>query len=98
MKIVLNRKYGGFGLSNSAKELLNIPTSEYVFDYDRTDKELISIIEKYGSDYVSDRLAKLEVFNIPDKATDWKINEYDGVEEVWYVLDGKIHIKPEWTI
>ena len=43
------------------------------------------------ADKVSESMAgKLVVEEIPDTATDYMISEYDGAEEVYYVLDGKI--------
>ena len=35
--------------------------------------------------------AELEVVEIPDGATDYYLNEYDGMESIIYVLDGKLH-------
>ena len=35
--------------------------------------------------------AKLKVVEIPEEATDWEINEYDGLESITYVVDGKLH-------
>ena len=35
---------------------------------------------------------KLKVVEIPNIATDYLIEEYDGAEKVYYVVDGKIRI------
>jgi hypothetical protein len=35
--------------------------------------------------------AKLKVVEIPEEATDWELNEYDGLESITYVVDGKLH-------
>lgn len=34
---------------------------------------------------------RLEIAEIPDEAMDWKLDEYDGLESVTYVVDGKIY-------
>ena len=94
MKIVANRRYGGFNLSRKAKELLNIPVDAYTWKCDRTDERLIAAIEERGSKYVSGNYAKLEVVEIPDEATDWYIDNYDGMESIFYVVGGKIYIAP----
>lgn len=39
----------------------------------------------------SGRCAVLMVVEIPDNATDWELDEYDGLESIIYVADGKIH-------
>lgn len=38
------------------------------------------------------RLEHLIVVEIPDESTDYYIEDYDGVESVIYVVDGKIHV------
>jgi len=88
MKIVINTCFGGFSLSDFAATALELDSR---YDYiPRTDARLISLIEEYGSELCSGSYAELEVVNIPDEATDWTIQEYDGNEDVLYVLDGKI--------
>lgn len=84
MKIVINSCYGGYGISKEAKEILGI-------NIKRTDKKLIALIKERGSEFVSSGFAKLEIVDIPDNATDWEIDEYDGWESITYVIDGKIH-------
>lgn len=92
MKIVLNKCYGGFSLSEFACEKLKCDT----FDYDspkekRVDEQLIDLVEVYGTARCSGRNSALVVVKIPDGFTDWEIVEYDGIEFVTYVIDGKIH-------
>ena len=90
MKIAVNKCYGGFSLSDKACELLGTD-DPYQYKYElRTDAKLISVIEELGEE-ADGYCASLEVVEIPDDATDWRINEYDGWEDVWYVLDGKIY-------
>lgn len=89
MKIVINACFGGFGLTDAAKKALGI---EYSDDIERTDSKLVEMVETDAVN-IADRFAELEVIEIPDEATDWEIDEYDGLESVTYVVDGKIHHK-----
>ena len=86
MKIVLNKCYGGFSLSEIAIEKLGL-SDEYPI-INRSDPILLDLVEK---DVASGRYAKLRVVEIPDDATDWEIDEYDGFEVAIYVVDGHIH-------
>lgn len=88
MKIVINSCYGGFGLSDEALECLEC---KYSFEYDnrRTDPALISVVENLG-ELASGFCSSLQVVEIPDEATDWELNNYDGVESITYVIDGKL--------
>lgn len=87
MKIVINSCYGGFSLSKQAVKTLGL---ESPYDeINRNDPRLIKLVEEDAP--VSGRNAKLEVFEIPDEATDWTMNEYDGWEEIIYVLNGKLY-------
>lgn len=89
MKIVINSCYGGFGLSKEAEKYM---VGKWTNGEDpRCDPELISLMEKKGSEAVSGYGAHLCIVEIPDEATDYLIDEYDGYESVIYVLDGKIY-------
>lgn len=87
MKVVLNKCYGGFSLSNVAADILEISEHGIV---NRTDSALIEMIEKKGSELVSGQCAKLKIVNIPDNITDWVIDEYDGIERIIYVENGHL--------
>ena len=89
MKFVLNKCFGGSSLSDWAAKQLNLD-SRYVYGADYDSPEVIDLIERYGSEKVSGECAKLEVVEIPDDATDWEIEDYDGFESIIYVVDGKI--------
>lgn len=89
MKIVINKCFGGFGLSEKAKEILDIDNSFDEYQIDRNDPKLIEVVETLG-DEANGRYARLRVVNIPDDATDWELDEYDGAEEVLFVVNGKI--------
>lgn len=47
---------------------------------DRTDKDLIAVVEKLG-DKASGSCAELKIVEIPD-GVDWEIDEYDGIESI----------------
>lgn len=85
MKIVINNDYGGFGLGVSEKGKQFIET-HYDFGEMRTGKDLVEFVENNPEE-----CGDLIVVEIPDAATDWTIWENDGLEEVIYVLDGKLH-------
>lgn len=87
MKIVVNSCYGGYGLSAWAKEQLGI---DYSDDISRNQPDLVSLVENFP-EKVDDVFSKLSVVEIPDNSTDWEISEYDGLETVTYVVDGKIN-------
>ena len=85
MKIVINNDYGGFGLdvSEKGKQLIKLANK---LGEERTNQVLVEFVENNP-----DECGDLVVVTIPDKATDWTIWECDGLEEVIYVLDGKLH-------
>lgn len=90
MVFVLNKCFGGWSLSDWAMEQLGVETHYPTFDEFDVDK-LIQLINEYGSEKVSGRSAKLKVVEIPDTCTDYEINDYDGLETIIYVVDGKIY-------
>ena len=85
MKLVINNCYGGFELSEKAREMLGVNP----YDIKRNDPKLIQIVEELG-EKASGKSANLQIVEIPDEITDFDISEYDGVETVIYVMDGKI--------
>lgn len=86
MKIVINKCYGGYSLSEEALATLGIQCDEGV---KRTDSRLVEIVEA-DPEAASGVFAKLAVVEIPDEATDYHVDEYDGFESVIYVVDGKL--------
>lgn len=90
MKFVLNKCYGGFSISDFAQKKLGIDTPYPELDELTTDA-LAALIVEFGSERVSGRNAKLRVVEIPNDVTDYEINEYDGIESITYVLDGKLY-------
>lgn len=88
MIFVLNKCYGGWGLSEFACEKLGIE-DDYSGGY--TVEDVAALIKEHGSEKISGRSAQLEIVEIPDTMTDYKIDEYDGFEVITYVVDGKLH-------
>lgn len=83
-KIVINRCFGGFGLSKIAIEKLmdlGLATNSTGCCIDRTDPRLVSIVESL-KEKASSVYANLEIIEIPDDVDDWYISEYDGLEHI----------------
>lgn len=94
MKIVLNKSFGGFGLSKELYKELGVEWDGYGFlDNDdlgiksddslayRSDPRLIAAIEKIGEEKASGPLSKIQVIEVPD-GIDWELDEYDGLESI----------------
>ena len=88
MKICINTCFGGFGLSEEALQMLGFET-RYPW-ISRTDSRLIEVVNTLG-EAANGYSARLAIVDIPDEATDWEIEEYDGSEGIVYVLDGKLY-------
>jgi hypothetical protein len=83
MKIVINREFGGFGLSEDALD-------EYcerkgindilLHDIPRDDPILVEVVEEMGSN-ANGRYSVLKVVEVPDEVN-WVIEENDGLEWV----------------
>ena len=84
MKVVVNRCFGGFGLSEAAYKHMGLEWDGYGHaDTDgiaRTDPRLVAAVEELGSAANGD-YANLVVLDIPDDVQ-WIIEEYDGDETV----------------
>lgn len=88
MKVILNRCFGGFDLSERARGFLEARRSES-WDYwvsHRDDPALVKCVEALGDKADSD-YSQLEVFDIPDGIR-YEIIDYDGIE--WAVEVGHI--------
>lgn len=81
-KIVINKCYGGFGLSKDAYEFLGIKWDGFGFDFenDRENPKLIECVEKL-KEKANGNYAKLKIVEIPDDI-EYTIEEYDGIEWV----------------
>jgi hypothetical protein len=82
MKIVINGDFGGFGCG-VADEYQDFV---YQLEEERNNPELVAFVENHPY-----KCGDLRVVVIPDTATDWEIDEYDGNESVIYVVNGKIY-------
>lgn len=80
MKIVINKCYGGFGLSKEAYKHLGLVWDGCGHKYinNRTNPKLVKCVETLGC-IANGSSAELKVVEIPDDV-EWEINEYDGVE------------------
>lgn len=93
MKFVLNKCYGGFGLSDKAEDELKSKLNlEDFFSWEiaRNNEALVEIVERLGAE-ANGSFAELKVVDIPDENTDYEIDNYDGIETITYVLNGKLH-------
>lgn len=88
-KIAINMCYGGFDISLEACDYLQEKTGGvYISEEFRDDPDLIECIEHFGTEKVSGEFSEIGIASIPDNATDWRIEDYDGKETVWAVIDG----------
>lgn len=95
MKIVINRCFGGFNLSQAGQklyfELNNTNSGEWLerfacyenwqpWDVKRDDAHLVQVVENLGVASWGTN-SELKVVDIPDGVT-WYIYDYDGIETV----------------
>lgn len=78
MKIVINRCYGGWHLSEAQKELLKAEHQYSQEDEHRTHPQLIASVEAGDQ---GGHFAELTVVEIPD-GVHYKVFEYDGYEYI----------------
>jgi hypothetical protein len=93
INILVNKCFGGYSLSEEAAEATRHIADRYELEslsY-RTNPEILRVFDVMGSEEFSGYASKIKKVSIPDTATDWIINEYDGLETVIYVVNGKIH-------
>ena len=86
MKVVINRCYGGFGLSKLALDKLD---KEYSHTIKRNDKNLVSVVEEL-QEKSNGGYADLKVVEIPNNHY-WYIEEYDGIEWIVHSKDKIYH-------
>lgn len=83
MKVVINKCYGGFGLSFAALERYNELSDnpvEYAWQISRNDPILVQVVEEMGG-LVNSYCSELKVVEIPDDVK-WYIDDYDGFEKI----------------
>lgn len=80
-KVAYNSYYGGFGLSEKARKLLNELKGEEVdyHDLPRHDKDLVAVVEELGSE-ASGTFNSVVITEIDSDR--YRISEYDGWEKV----------------
>lgn len=88
MKFVLNRCHGYFSLSDWVFDQLRAKSD---WGIERNDPRLIELVEKFPEKVSYNPSTKIKVIEIPDEATDYELNDYDGIETITYVVDGKIY-------
>ena len=91
MKYIINRTYGGFTIPDQVMEALEL-TSAYDVPGDmRMNPHFIHWVEHHSAELAKKgRKSELAVVEIPDNATDWRLEEYDGLESITAVVDGKL--------
>ena len=85
MKVVINRCFGGFGLSDAAldeyKSRRDITDPDfYYYDIPRDCPVLVSMVEEQGT-AINGTYSDLKVVEIPD-GINWYVDEYDGMENI----------------
>lgn len=83
MKLVINRCFGGFGLSDAAVAALKekgCGHERHTGDDERLCPALVATVEELG-EAASDAMSRLEVVEVPDGIT-YRIDDYDGMERV----------------
>ena len=79
MKVVINKCYGGFGLSEKARKYMGLK-HEDLFDIDRENPKLVEAVEALG-EKANGMFARLKVVEIPDDV-EYEIDYYDGLESI----------------
>ena len=84
MKVVINRCWGGFGITEECLTLYNKLSGEnkkYGWDIERDDTNLIKAIEQIGEKEASQELGDIHIVEIPD-GIEYEIEDYDGMESI----------------
>jgi hypothetical protein len=86
MKIVINKCYGGFGLSDEARawiaERVIGPKFEIDYDIPRDHPALVACVETLGK-HAAGEYANLVIVEVPDEVgSNWHVVEYNGIEHV----------------
>ncbi len=90
MKIVLNRDWGGFDLPQDFCDAYDLGDAwNACCEIKRDDPRLVKWVEDHAN--CEGECGDLAVVEIPDSCTDWEINDYDGMESIIYVVDGKLY-------
>lgn len=90
MTYVLNKCFGGFSLSQFACDALGVDDA-YADLTSEQMGQLVNLIKEHGSEKCSGSYAELVVVTIPDNYTDIEWDDYDGIERITYVVNGKLY-------
>ncbi len=84
MKIVINKCWGGFGLSEAAYKFLGLKWDNYghaeKYNAKRNHPKLVKCVETLG-ERANGAHARLDVVEIPD-GVKYEIDDYDGMETI----------------
>lgn len=81
MYYVINNEYGGYRVPDAVRAILNCG----MFDEDvRSNFQFVRWVMEHPND------TDLAVVEIPEYATDWELDEYEGFESVIAVVNGRI--------
>lgn len=83
MKYLINREFGGFEVPEEMCEVLNCETYDDGYTI-RTDHRLIDWVEAHPLE------TSLQIVELDESWTDWKLRDYDGVESIIAVKDGRL--------
>lgn len=86
MRILVNRDFGGYGLSDEAEALVPAPIEPWDLRSDsafRSHPAILAIFDELGSERFSGNFARVVAVEIPDGSF-YVISEYDGVETVYH--------------
>ena len=84
LKVVINKCYGGFGITDECLKLYNKLSGkklERYYDIQRHNPNLIKAIEQLGENESSGECAELKIVEIPN-GKEYTIDEYDGMETI----------------
>lgn len=83
MKVLINKCYGGFSISEEflghLKQLKLVDQEANTFCIDRDNQQIIDEAIKFGLEKANGWVAKLEIVEIPD-GCNYRLGEYDGQE------------------
>lgn len=88
MKVILNKLFGGFELS---KEFCEAYPQFDRYREEQDNQELIKCIEEFGINKAQGNHALFQIVELPQETTDYYINEYDGYNELIYVVNGQLN-------
>jgi len=88
MTLVLNRDWGGYSLPQDFCDAYGIGDA-WDAPIERDDPRLIQWVHDHADH--RGKCCDLACVEIPDNCTDYEIDEYDGMESITYVVDGKIY-------